>query len=44
MSSGGIFDGRVRTVQVPVERALDIDTLWDFNMAECITRQLLSNN
>lgn len=30
----GTFAGRVRAVQVPIERAIDIDTLLDFEMAE----------
>lgn len=30
------FEGRVRQVHVPVERALDIDTLLDFRIAECL--------
>jgi len=30
------FAGRVRAVQVPVERAIDIDTLLDFEMAEIL--------
>lgn len=34
MSSKGAFEGRVRAVQVPVERAIDIDTLLDFEIAE----------
>jgi CMP-N-acetylneuraminic acid synthetase len=34
MEQMGIFTGRVRAVNVPVERALDIDTLLDFEMAE----------
>ena len=33
-SSDAIFKGRVRAVQVPKERAIDIDTLFDFRMAE----------
>ncbi len=33
-SEGGIFKGRVRAVQVPKERAIDIDTLFDFQIAE----------
>lgn len=32
----GIFDGRVRAVHVPAERALDIDTELDFAIAECL--------
>ena len=30
----GMFEGRVRSVHVPRERALDIDTLFDFRLAE----------
>ena len=37
-TAGRIFDGRVRTVLVPPERALDIDTPWDFRLAELIAR------
>lgn len=36
MSSPGIFSGRVRGVFVPRERALDIDTPFDFRIAECL--------
>ena len=32
----GIFEGRVRAVKVPTERALDIDTPMDFKIAECL--------
>lgn len=32
----GIFGGRVRAVKVPVERAIDIDTLFDFELAELL--------
>ena len=39
MTRNGIFDGRVRLVHVPAERALDIDTLLDFRMAECLLSQ-----
>ena len=34
MTSNGIFEGRVRHVHIPAERALDIDTLLDFQFAE----------
>lgn len=30
------FKGRVRAVHVPAERAIDIDTLLDFQIAECL--------
>lgn len=36
MTRNGIFDGRVRHVHIPAERALDIDTLLDFRIAECL--------
>ena len=34
LSHQSIFDGRVRAVHVPLERAIDIDTLMDFRLAE----------
>jgi CMP-N-acetylneuraminic acid synthetase len=40
MQQMGTFSGRVRSVIVPVERAIDIDTLFDFELAEfLISRQ-----
>lgn len=36
MGESGIFSGVVRHVHVPVERALDIDTLLDFRIAEAL--------
>ena len=39
MSHESIFEGRVRAVHVPIERAIDIDTIFDFQVAEA----LLSN-
>jgi CMP-N-acetylneuraminic acid synthetase len=36
MSRMGTFEGRVRQVHVPAERALDIDTPLDFRIAECL--------
>lgn len=36
MTRNDIFDGRVRHVHIPAERALDIDTLLDFRIAECL--------
>jgi len=39
-TSNGLFDGRVKGVQVPPERAVDIDTTLDFEIAEFLaTRQ-----
>ena len=39
MTSSGVFDGRVGAVHVPTERALDIDTLLDFQIAEFLLTQ-----
>jgi CMP-N-acetylneuraminic acid synthetase len=37
LSANGIYEGRVRAVEVPAERALDIDTELDLRMAECLS-------
>ncbi len=42
MCNNSIFEGRVRCVKVPKERAIDIDTLLDFNIAESLLQ--LRNN
>lgn len=36
LAHSAVFEGRVRAVNVPAERAIDIDTLLDFQMAECL--------
>lgn len=36
LSASSIFDGKVKVVVVPPERALDIDTELDFDIAECL--------
>jgi len=36
MTRSGIFEGVVRHVYVPKERSLDIDTPFDFRIAECL--------
>jgi N-acylneuraminate cytidylyltransferase len=36
MRTNNIFEGRVRSVHVPPQRAIDIDTLMDFKIAECL--------
>lgn len=40
MSSYGIFSGRVKTVVVPKERAVDIDDAFDFAVAEALWSKL----
>lgn len=34
LANDSIFSGRVRAVEVPTQRAIDIDTLYDFELAE----------
>jgi CMP-N-acetylneuraminic acid synthetase len=36
MQYTGLFEGNVRSVHIPLERALDIDTMLDFKIAECL--------
>ena len=36
MTGNSLFEGRVRQVYIPVERAIDIDTPLDFMIAECL--------
>jgi CMP-N-acetylneuraminic acid synthetase len=36
MTRTGLFEGRARVVHIPPERAVDIDTLFDFKIAECL--------
>lgn len=39
MTHMATFEGRVRAVHIPAERAIDIDTLLDFKIAECLMVQ-----
>jgi N-acylneuraminate cytidylyltransferase len=39
LTHNALFEGRVRAVTVPVERAIDIDTLLDFRIAECLMKE-----
>lgn len=39
LSASSLFEGRVRTVLVPSERALDLDTEWDWRIAEWLLSQ-----
>lgn len=36
MTHNATFEGRVKAVHVPIERAIDIDKLLDFQLAECL--------
>ena len=39
LSHGSVFDGRVRAVEIPRERAFDIDTELDWDIVECMIRK-----
>lgn len=41
LESQGIFSGDVRAVHVPIERAIDVDTQFDFDMADFLMRKRL---
>jgi CMP-N-acetylneuraminic acid synthetase len=38
LANNSMFEGIVKAINVPVERAIDIDTLLDFHIAESILR------
>jgi N-acylneuraminate cytidylyltransferase len=38
LRANSLWDGNVRLVEIPAERALDIDTPFDFMIAECIAQ------
>ena len=44
MAHQSAFEGRVRSVHVPVERAIDIDTLMDFEIAEILYGNTIDSN
>ncbi|HMT42395.1 MAG TPA: acylneuraminate cytidylyltransferase family protein [Sphingorhabdus sp.] len=41
--ANGLFEGKVRAVEVPAERALDIDTPYDFLVAELLAKHIDPN-
>lgn len=43
LNASRLFEGKIRTVLIPAERALDIDTPYDFMLAECIARNRLTD-
>ena len=44
INSLGIFEGQVKGVEIPAERALDIDTELDFKIAEFLMDKVLKSN
>ncbi|MCT7941662.1 cytidylyltransferase domain-containing protein [Shewanella holmiensis] len=43
LSSESLFNGRVTSIEVPKERAIDIDDIYDFMMAETILKERAKN-
>ena len=41
MTHGSIFEGIVRQVKIPIERSIDIDSLYDFQIAEFLMNKQL---
>jgi N-acylneuraminate cytidylyltransferase len=39
INKNSIFEGRVKAIQIPAERAIDIDTLLDFQIAEFLLQK-----
>jgi CMP-N-acetylneuraminic acid synthetase len=44
LSHGSVFDGRVRAVEIPRERAFDIDTELDWDIVEYMIRKSSGNH
>ena len=44
LEKGGLWEGRVQSIDIPQERSLDIDTEYDFLIADLLMRHKLSNN
>tara|TARA_B100001173_G_C15990887_1_gene548928 strand:+ start:381 stop:1082 length:702 start_codon:yes stop_codon:yes gene_type:complete len=40
LNNNSLFDGKVRAIQVPFERSIDIDNMFDLKFAESILKQL----
>lgn len=43
LKRNSIFEGRVKSILVPIERSIDIDTPYDFEIAKLLMVQRLSN-
>ena len=41
LTKTSLFQGRVKAVEIPVERAIDIDTMFDFDIAEFLMKRRL---
>lgn len=43
LEHNSLFHGKVKTIEIPPERAVDIDTEFDFEIAECLMRKRLGS-
>ena len=43
-NASGVFDGQVKGIEIPPERALDIDTELDFQVAEFLMHKSMNSN
>lgn len=43
LTKNALFEGRIRGVEVSPENAIDIDTLLDFHVAECLLQRRICN-
>ena len=43
-NASGVFDGQVKGIEIPAERALDIDTELDFQVAEFLMHKSMNSN
>jgi len=41
MSNSGIFDGKVKCIEIPKDRSIDIDTALDFEIAEFLHQKVM---
>lgn len=44
LAGNSLFSGRVRAATIPIERCIDIDTLYDFEFAEFLMRKRLEES
>lgn len=44
MSKNNLFDGNITSIEVPKERSIDIDDIYDFNYAESMLKNNLKRN
>ena len=44
MNNNNLFDGNITSIEVPKERSIDIDDIYDFNYAESVLKDKLKKN